>query len=579
MLSAAMCFVLRLSIPLAAPAIVIKRVSCRYRKSFGRYQIVIKKVSEFFFLHTQSMFASLLEHLDGQQKALPPSQRGLESRLTELRQSLAQDPSLENNARFQVGVAWLLQDWKQMSGTGQQPWLPPREAAMMQSLKVNLPGLENEDVKALLRNSDGMTDQKLLAELRNEALRIAELPPGEQLALAIIKNIAVLDYRMQQAGMGTTQPQAAPVQGPSPDPVQTPMRAQEEDRDRPSAQDLDTPPPFYEPGEAPGLPMQGAPEQGVRETRVPSEELRHDQPQQETLGEDVSSQEADAKMRREDQAATQKAQHNAPEQPTRRAPSEGGQRPAVSPVTGTEADRTAQPDSKTVQTVSGGGMFPPKAPQSPKTEQTGPGMLEKIAEVSKGLGQSYTNWLDGKGSERDKKRMTELAAKVDQAAQTVDENISAFRTTGASFFGDLEKTVQRDGKTHQEVIAGMHEKGPYARLRQQFDKALADNPMLAEQHATLKSSLNTLNNRVRNLNLEARQAEMQDSPVVAETNKKLSPVADRLEKLPSSEPGANMLERAGNFIVDIVENVRRFLDQLRGKEAGRERDNSPAMSR
>ncbi|MFC0500480.1 hypothetical protein [Asaia krungthepensis] len=524
------------------------------------------------------MFASLLEHLDGQQKALPPSQRGLGGRLTELRQSLAQDPSLENNARFQVGVAWLLQDWKQMSGTGQQPWLPPREAAMMQSLKVNLPGLENEDVKALLRNSEGLTDQKLLAELRDEALRIAELPPGEQLALAIIKNLAVLDYRMQQAGVGTTQPQTGPVQAPSPDPVQTPIRAQEEDRHRPSAQDLDTPPPSYEPGEAPGLPMQGAPEQGVRETRAPSEDLRHDQPQQETLGEGVSSQEADAKMRREDQETAQRAQS---ERPVETEISDPAPARPESPVSHSTIANREKGQGATMPATAPpvGGMFATRTPQAAKSEHTGPSVVEKIVEVSKGLGQSYTNWLDGKGNERDKKRMTELAAKVDQAAQTVDENISAFRTTGASFFGDLEKTVQRDGKTHQEVIAGMHEKGPYARLRQQFDKALADNPMLAEQHATLKSSLNNLNNRVRNLNLEARQAEMQDSPVVAETNKKLSPVADRLEKLPSSEPGANMLERAGNFIVDIVENVRRFLDQLRGKEAGRERDNSPSMSR
>jgi|GEM_PF-7122161 len=524
------------------------------------------------------MFASLLEHLDGQQKALPASQRGLDSRLTELRQNLAQDPSLENNARFQVGVAWLLQDWKQMSGTGQQPWLPPREAAMMQSLKVNLPGLENEDVKALLRNSEGLTDQKLLAELRNEALRIAELPPGEQLALAIIKNIAVLDYRMQQAGVGTTQPQAAPVQAPSPDPVQTSMREQEKDQHRPSTQDLETSPPSYEPGEDPGLPMQGAPEQATHEARGQAVNLSPEQPQTKPPEMDTSSQEGDAKMRREDQEAAQRAQNERPIEKKITDPAPASPKSPVSASTIPEREKGQGP-TMAANTPAVGSLLPSRTPQAPKPERTGPGMVEKIVEVSKGLGQSYTNWADRKASERDQKRMTELSAKVDEAAQKVDDNISAFRTTGASFFGDLEKAVQRDGKTHQEVIAGMHEKGPYARLRQQFDKALADNPMLAEQHAILKSSLNNLNNRVRNLNLEARQVDMQDSPVVTESNKKLSPVADRLEKLPSSEPGANMLERAGNFVVGIVENVRRFLDQLRGKEAGRERDNSPSMSR
>ena len=526
------------------------------------------------------MFASLLEHLDGQQKALPASQRGLESRLAELQQSLTQDPSLENNARFQVGVAWLLQDWKQMSGTGQQPWLPPREAAMMQSLKVNLPGLENEDVKALLRNSEGLTDQNLLAELRNEALRIAELPPGEQLALAIIKNIAVLDFRMQQAGVVTTQPQTAPVQAPTPYPVQTSMREEEEARNRPSARDLDTPPPSYEPGEAPGLPMQGAPEQGVSETRDRSERPSREQPQAEPPKVDASSQEADAKMRHEDRKMAQRAQNERPVETEISDPAPASPKSPVpsSEISGREKGQ-GQGQTMPPNAPSVGSTLPPRTPEVLKPERTGPGVVEKIVEASKGLGQSYAKWADRKGSERDQKRMTELAAKVDETAQKVDDNISAFRTAGASFFGDLEKAVQRDGKTHREVIAGMHEKGPYARLRNQFDKALADNPMLAEQHATLKSSLNNLNNRVRNLNLEARQVEMQDSPVVAETNKRLSPIADRLEKLPSSDPGANMLERAGNFVVEIVENVRRFLDKMRGKEAGRERDAPPSMSR
>lgn len=526
------------------------------------------------------MFASLLEHLDGQQKAIPASERGLDSRLTELRQRLAQDPSLESNARFQVGVAWLLQDWKQMSGTGQQPWLPPREAAFMQSLKVNLPGLENEDVKNLLRNAEGLHDQKLLTELRNEALRIAELPPGEQLALAVIKNLAVFEYRVQQARSEAPQQNRAASPLPQQEPSHASLRELAEAPTHTTSTRSETTPPAYEPGEAPGGPDFEAATQDQHSNSSRAEESRPKHPEDAEIKKQEGSPEADARMRREDQQAAKRAQAIRPDnkdaslEPPASIKKDGHSRAA------TGADAPVRPPSANPSaSVPTAGTHSARPAQTPKGERTGPGAVEKIVEAGKGIGASFTKWTNSRADDRDQKRMTELAKKVDVAAQTVEEDISAFRTTGARFFGELEKAAQRDGKTHQEIIAGMHEKGPYARLRQQFDKALADNPVMGEQHATLRASLNTLNNRVRNLNLEARQSDMQESPVVLQANKGLQPLAEKLEKLPATEPGANMLERAGNFVVQVVEQLRRFLDQARGKEAQRERGSSPSMSR
>ncbi|WP_336764101.1 hypothetical protein [Asaia sp. VD9] len=517
---------------------------------------------------TQSMFASLLDYLDREQQSVPQNGRGLNDRLTDLRERLTQDPALEENKRFRVEVAWLVQDWKNLSGTGREVFLPPREASEMRHLSVNLPGLENEDVKTLLRNSEGLRDHGLMAELRKEALRIAELEPGEQLAHAIVRGIAVLDWRVEQA-------KAAPVPNPAPAqaaPRQAPSRPAEPEQPRQASK-----PPAQEPAAPPRQQQTGVPAQDGKTQR---EKRQAPPPQAEQEGSEVLSREADARMRQEDQGKARAAQTSEPldqnEQAQKKPPIRSESTPGQEEKNQGDRARAsnATPSAPTpAPTMS---LFPP---QAPKAERTGPGVIERLVEAGKDLGTSFSGWTENMGDARDQRRMKELATKVEETVQEVDDNISAFRTKGASFIGDLEKTAQRDGKSHQEIIAGMHEKGPYARLRGQFDKALAENPELAEQHTSLQSSLHTLNNRVRNLNMEAGQSGMEEASVVRKANEALAPLADRLEKLPSTEPGANMLERAGAFVTRIVENIRRFLDHLRGREPGPDRDAGPSQSR
>lgn len=508
------------------------------------------------------MVASLLDHLDAQQQAVSPNDRGLDARLTDLRERLAQDPTLENDPRFRVGVAWLLQDWKNLSGTNQQPWLPPQVAVEMRTLSMCPPGLENDDVKALLRNSEGLRDRGLLDELRKEALRVAELPPEEQLAHAIVKGIAVLEWRVDQAkaapAPNSAPAQAAPRQAPS-GPVQPEQPRQEAS------------PPPREQAAPPSKQQAAAPAQ---EGKTQREKRQTPPPQTEQEEHEALSREADARMRQEDQERARAAQSVKPTREKIDQPSETAVKATPSEA-GEKQPRATSP-ALTSAPAPAMSLFPP---QAPKPERDGPGVIERLVEAGKDLGASFSGWTENMGDARDQRRMKELATKVEEAVQTVDDNISAFRTKGASFIGDLEKVVQRDGKSHQEIIAGMHEKGPYARLRGQFDKALAENPELAEQHASLQSSLRTLNNRVRNLNMEAGQSGMEEASVVRKANETLAPLADRLEKLPSTEPGANMLERAGAFVTKVVENIRRFLDHLRGKEPGHDRDTGPSQSR
>lgn len=515
---------------------------------------------------TQSMFASLLDYLDREQQSVPQNGRGLNDRLTDLRERLTQDPALEENKRFRVEVAWLVQDWKNLSGTGREVFLPPREASEMRHLSVNLPGLENEDVKTLLRNSEGLRDHGLMAELRKEALRIAELEPGEQLAHAIVRGIAVLDWRVEQA-------KAAPAPNPAPAqaaPRQAPSRPAEPEQPRRAPN-----PPAQEQAAPSGQQRAGAP---AKDGKTQREKRQAPPPQTDQEGHEALSREADARMRQEDQERARAAQSIEPEDgnPAERTKTEGQSATKATPSQTGEKQPRAANSAPAPAPSPAMSLFPP---QAPKPERTGPGVIERLVEAGKDLGTSFSGWTENMGDARDQRRMKELATKVEKAVQEVDDNISAFRTKGASFIGDLEKTAQRDGKSHQEIIAGMHEKGPYARLRGQFDKALAENPELAEQHTSLQSSLHTLNNRVRNLNMEAGQSGMEEASVVRKANEALAPLADRLEKLPSTEPGANMLERAGAFVTRIVENIRRFLDHLRGREPGPDRDTGPSQSR
>ncbi|MFT8644666.1 MAG: hypothetical protein ABF821_12575, partial [Gluconacetobacter sp.] len=137
-----------------------------------------------------------LAALDAQQSRLPETERGLGKEVADLRERLKDNPRLENDARFTTEVAWLVQDWKVLSGTGEDPKISPLLAAGLRSFATELPGLENEEMKGMLRQAGGLEDRSLARDIRQQALQVADMTPEDQASIAAARIAAVLDYRL-----------------------------------------------------------------------------------------------------------------------------------------------------------------------------------------------------------------------------------------------------------------------------------------------------------------------------------------------------------------------------------------------
>lgn len=550
-------------------------------------------------LTQQGPLGYVLHALDTHQSTIPAAERGLAKDLSDLTARLQENPALESDPKFTVQVAWLVQDWKALSGTGAEPQIPPILAAGLKAHGTDLPGLENEEIKALLAQAGSLEDRNLVRDLRKTALEMSEMSPEEQASVAAARLAAVLDYRITMALSGTparaqqTEPELSPRPGAQePDPTVTstpepaPVRETSPEIQQPASADMPQPTvtepeppvaenehPSFEPQQAPrtqheilepGLPSNDPFEdegylQSLEEEAGPfrdDEEFQGDHRPSEQPGEvedpvSQSSAERDRSIHRNDQQNADAAEDAEPDAAARPAPSA----------------KTSQPDADLAAAES-----KPKPESKPNQPEEKIAPTTATATNRRGLADFMSD-LVGKSDDRQIQNRTR---KVKEAAREVEEDLGALKRVGREFFEAFAKAASEPGQSESSVIAGMTDDGSHKALRAQLTASLEKTPGFAESWEKLRKSSQRLGKEVEVLGDEASKRDASSDPTVQSTEETAASVAKKLESLPGQEPGKDFLKEVGAALQRLVDRFHDFFTKDRKQGQEQSRDNSPS---
>ncbi|MFT8612412.1 MAG: hypothetical protein ABF727_07210 [Gluconobacter oxydans] len=551
-------------------------------------------------LTQQGPLGYVLQALDAQQSTIPEAERGLAQDLSDLTARLRENPGLESDPKFTVQVAWLVQDWKAFSGTGAEPQIPPILAAGLKAHGTDLPGLENEEIKAMLAQAGSLEDRDLVRDLRKTALDMSGMSPEDQASVAAARLAAVLEYRITMALSGTPAraQQTEPEPSPRPDaqqqdpaagtstPQPAPAREASSEVQQPASSDMPQPTvtepeppvaenehPSHEPQQAPrtqheilepGLPSNDPFEdegylQSLEEEAGPfrdDDEFQGDlrpseQPEEVEDAVSQSPAEEDRAVHRDDQSEADRSEREKPEA-------------AVRPTPGT---RTSQPDADQATAEN-----KPKPESKPAQAEAKVAPTTATATNRRGLADFMSD-LVGKSDDR---QILDRTRKVQAAAREVEEDIGALKRVGREFFEAFTKAASEPGQSESSVIAGMTEDGSHKALRAQLTASLEKTPGFAESWEKLRKSSQRLGKEVEVLGDEASKRDALSDPTVQSAEETAASVGKKLESLPGQEPGKDFLKEVGAALERLVGRFHDFFTKDRKQGQEQSRDNSPS---
>ncbi|WP_317216097.1 hypothetical protein [Gluconobacter sp. GP1] len=551
-------------------------------------------------LTQQGPLGYVLQALDAQQSTIPEAERGLAKDLSDLTARLRENPGLESDPKFTVQVAWLVQDWKAFSGTGADPQIPPILAAGLKAHGTDLPGLENEELKALLAQAGSLEDRDLVRDLRKTALDMSGMSPEDQASVAAARLAAVLDYRITMALSGTPARAQQTEQEPSPrpdaqqpdpaaatsTPQPPPAREASSEVQQPTSADMPQPtvtepePPVAE-SEHPSHEPQQAPrtQHEILEPGLPSNDPFEDEGYLQSLEEEAgpfrdddefhgdhlpseqpadvedpvsqSSAERDSSIHRNDQQNADAAEDAEPDAAARPAPSA----------------KTSQPDADLAAAES-----KPKPESKPNQAEAKVAATTATATNRRGLADFMSD-LVGKS---DNRQIQNRTRKVKEAAREVEEDLGALKRVGREFFEAFTKAASDPGQSESSVIAGMTEDGSHKALRAQLTASLEKTPGFAESWEKLRKSSQRLGKEVEVLGDEASKRDALSDPTVQSAEETAASVGKKLESLPGQEPGKDFLKEVGAALERLVDRFHDFFTKDRKQGQEQSRDNSPS---
>lgn len=550
-------------------------------------------------LTQQGPLGYVLQALDAQQSTIPEAERGLAQDLSDLTARLRENPGLESDPKFTVQVAWLVQDWKALSGTGAEPQIPPILAAGLKAHGTDLPGLENEEIKAMLAQAGSLEDRDLVRDLRKTALEMSGMSPEDQASVAAARLAAVLDYRISMALSGTPAraQQTEPEPSPRPDaqqldptvtttPEPAPVREASPEVQQPASSDMSQPTvtepeapvaeseyPSHEPQQAPRTQHE------ILEPRLPSNDPFEDEGYLQSLEDEAgpfrddeefqgdlrpseqpgnvedavlqSPAEEDRAVHRDDQSEADRSEREKPEAALRPTPGTRTSQPDVDQAT---AEKKPKPESKLNQ---------PDAKAAPTTA---------TATNRRGLADFMSD-LVGKSDER---QIMDRTRKVQAAAREVEEDLGTLKRVGREFFEAFTKAASEPGQSESSVIAGMTEDGSHKALRAQLTASLEKTPGFAESWEKLRKSSQQLGKEVAVLGDEASRRDALSDPTVQSAEETAASVGKKLESLPGQEPGKDFLKEVGAALQRLVDRFHDFFTKDRKQGQEQSRDNSPS---
>ncbi|WP_317216100.1 hypothetical protein [Gluconobacter sp. GP1] len=554
-------------------------------------------------LTQQGPLGYVLQALDAQQSTIPEAERGLAKDLSDLTARLRENPGLESDPKFTVQVAWLVQDWKAFSGTGADPQIPPILAAGLKAHGTDLPGLENEEMKALLAQAGSLEDRDLVRDLRKTALDMSGVSPEDQASVAAARLAAVLDYRITMALSGTPAraQQTEPEPSPRPDaqqadpavtstPQPAPAREASSEVQQPASADMPQPtvtepePPVAE-SEHPSHEPQQAPrtQHEILEPGLPSNDPFEDEGYLQSLEEEAGP------FRDDDEFQGDLRPSEQPEE----VEDAVSQSPAEEDRAVHRDDQRAADDAESAgptRTADRRKSIQPEVDQAAaqvegrrEGEQTKPSHKDAQSEVQKGsIAATETNrrglsdFMSSLVGKSDERQIQNRTRKVKEAAREVEEDLGALKRVGREFFEAFTKAASEPGQSESSVIAGMTEDGSHKALRAQLNASLEKTPGFAESWEKLRKSSQRLGKEVEVLGDEASKRDALSDPTVQSAEETAASVGKKLESLPGQEPGKDFLKEVGAALERLVDRFHDFFTKDRKQGQEQSRDNSPS---
>lgn len=513
------------------------------------------------------LIASILRTLDAQQAHLSEADRGLGPNLAQLIMRLAKNPALEHDPRFGTEVAWLVQDWQTFSGTSEAPRISPILQAGLRTMASEIPGLQNEDIKALLTRTGDVADRSLVRDIREKALELAALSPEEQNSIQAAKTVGILEYRVNQAMQSSEQTAhsvSSRAPAPSaPDQQTTSRGAQSGSRDEQRGAAA----------EPPATVDTRQRDAGTTDAQGQSGSATNGQPnrgQDQRQAATAAQNEADLSVAARAQAGPGGRPSEEPEDDAAR-PRTGGQTPAGGQRR-ENAPAAAQNERPSAAQANPGAQHVADA-----VAQVVGGTVASLSGVAQGIRRGVADHLSSTRQQSDRRHIDHRVDELRAANRKAEADLANLREQGRPFFQAFDKAVEQAGGNAGQVIADMAPGRPHESLRQNLDDALANTPAFSEAWTQLRSSTAALGKQVEYLRVDADRRDLSSDETVVSGEQAAAKTGWHLKNLPGTEPGRNFLEEASRFVEMLVERLHNFLSQVFGRRE--ERDNSPSPGR
>ncbi len=149
--------------------------------------------------------------------------------------------------------------------------------------------------------------------------------------------------------------------------------------------------------------------------------------------------------------------------------------------------------------------------------------------------------------------------------------------------GKITAAARGEGNDVSTVIAEMKPDGKYAGLRQEFDKAVHENPALSAAIDTAVTKLNAYGEDRARVDTAYRKFDLDPKEAEAKFKDQDQTLAEAARAFPGDKPGKSLIESLSEVARDAVRNMIALVRQAFGMDPGampqpqQDRDSSPGM--
>lgn len=178
-----------------------------------------------------------------------------------------------------------------------------------------------------------------------------------------------------------------------------------------------------------------------------------------------------------------------------------------------------------------------------------------------------------------------IAATVDRAIESGKEAATAVNDLltgpGREIMGRVTAAARGEGGNITAVIEGMRPDGKYAGLRQDFDKAVQENPALNAAIDNAVAKLNTYGEYRAGVDTAYRKFDLDPKQAEALFKNQDQTLAEAAESFPGKKPGTSLFADLAQVAREAIQAVAALLRQVIGMNPGPTtqptQDNSPSM--